>query len=138
MLLTPTRLLSGLALLAGLSLAGCAEKELVAPEPTDVPCGTLVTVRLCLGQTAMCATEHTTLVLPDGTLLAPSGPIWEAYERNQAQGQALLVGYVPGGTVPPGSAATTSAVVTCLETPRSWCATPDVNNRKTALRRRPW
>ncbi|MCB2378658.1 hypothetical protein LGH70_13740 [Hymenobacter sp. BT635] len=130
---TPSRsLLACLALLAGLGLAGCSEKENVAPEEAEVPCGTLATVRLCHGYTAGCLTEHTTLSLPDGTLISPSGPIWEAYEQNQVHGQVLVVGYALGGTAPAGSLATTNATITCLESRKSvdWCGTPDIMNSK--------
>ena len=129
MLLKPTFLRSGLAaltLVAGLGLASCSEKEDVTPEEAEVPCGTRAVVRLCHGYTAGSLTEHTTLELPDGTRISPSGPTWEAYELHQVHGQVLSIGYVTGGAAPAGSVATASATITCLEQskPKDWCGTP--------------
>ena len=80
-----------LALLTGAGLAGCTAKEAVSPNSTE--CTTLATVRFCPGKTMMCITEHTMLELADGTRLKPSGPLWEAYQTHQADGQPLQVGY---------------------------------------------
>ncbi|TGE26424.1 hypothetical protein [Hymenobacter metallicola] len=129
--------LCGLSLLAAVGLSGCSEKADVSPsnEPSaaEVGCNTPVTVRLCMGMTAGCLTDHTTLRLPDGTLVSPSGPIWEDYERNQVHDQVLSVGYVLGGPAPAGSLATVNATITCLQTaaPVNWCGTPDLYNRKS-------
>ncbi|WP_223827510.1 hypothetical protein [Hymenobacter armeniacus] len=117
--------LFSLGLLAGLSaasgLAGCTEKADVAPE---APCGTTATVRLCLGNTLMCPTEHTTLVLADGTRLRPRGPLWEAYLPQQANGATLRIGYTRGATLPAGDIADVEATITCLEYPVMRCGTP--------------
>ncbi|MBF9143645.1 hypothetical protein [Hymenobacter properus] len=95
---------------AGL-LTGCTAKTDIAPE---APCGTYATVRLCYGMTAVCATEHTTLELADGTRLHPTGPLWAAYQPHQAEGQVLHIGY--SQTNPPTDAAGSArANITCLE-----------------------
>lgn len=127
---------AGLSLLAGLGLAGCTDKsEDAAPE--TIGCGTTAIVRLCLGKTLMCPTEHTTLELLDGTRLLPSGPIWEAYELNQVDGMPVSIGYTLTSPGPNTGAATADggrigdfdATITCLE-PIVWrCGTSDYMNR---------
>ncbi|SHJ37948.1 hypothetical protein SAMN02745146_2972 [Hymenobacter daecheongensis DSM 21074] len=114
-------ILLGLSLLAGLSLTGCTKKENVEP---NTACGTPATVRLCPGKTLMCPTEHTTLVLADGTRLQPTGPAWDAYQPQQQDGQVLRIGYTKGGTVAAGSLADVAVVLTCLET-ADRCGTKD-------------
>ena len=102
-----------------LGLTGCTAKTDIAP---DEPCGTPVTVRLCLGNTLFCPTEHTTLVLADGTLLRPSGPLWDAYLPRQYNGAVLHIGYRRGAVLPAGEVGNVRATITCLEE-----TTPDCN-----------
>ena len=111
-------LISGLLLA---SLAGCSKSE-VEPEKA---CGTLATVRLCMGLTAICPTEHTTLVLADGTLLRPSGPAWQAYQPHQVNGQVLRIGYTLAQPLPSGEVGNVRATLTCLELQGLRCGTPD-------------
>ena len=112
--------LFSVGLLAGAGLAGCTAKTDVAP---DEPCGTYATVRLCPGNTLMCPTEHTTLVLADGTQLRPSGPLWQAYLPNQANGQMLQIGYRREGARPGDEPANVRATITCLEIGVMRCGT---------------
>ena len=104
-----------------LALAGCTTKPDVAPEQ---PCGTYATVRLCPGLTAMCPTQHTTLELADGTLLQPSGPVWEAYQPHQQPGQTLYIGYtLAGARAAAHERGSVPARLSCLEA--TWrCGTP--------------
>lgn len=130
--LTPARqLLAAFSLLAGLGLSGCTEKEVVAPESKD--CDTMAVVRLCPGNTAACPTEHTTLELPDGARLRPTGPLWEAYQIRQIDGQPIRISYTiiatsSNATVLTAAserAATAPTVdLTCMtELSSSWCGT---------------
>jgi hypothetical protein len=104
-----------------LGLAGCTAKTDVAP---DEPCGTLVTVRLCPGKTLLCSTEHTTLVLPDGTRLRPNGPLWDAYLPHQHNGAVLRIGYRRGAALPAGEVGDARATITCLEETTAICGLP--------------
>jgi|GEM_PF-2868647 len=114
-------LLTGLSLLAGLVLTGCTakQKEEIAPKnwcSTGAACGTAATVRLCLGNTTGCPTQHTTLVLADGTRLQPTGPAWEAYQPQQLNGQIIYIGYSATGPTTHGAPADASAILLCLDT----------------------
>lgn len=97
---------------AAIGLAGCTSKGNVAPAE---PCSTAATVRFCYGKTAVCLTEHTSLELPDGTRIRPTGNLWRAYLPQQVNGQVLRISYalaphntydIPGVTV---------ATLSCLE-----------------------
>ncbi len=98
------------------ALASCTNKK-EAIGPTEEPCATTATVHLCRGYTVFCPTQHTTLVLADGTRLRPSGPVWEAYLPNQADGQVLRIGYKiePGLTMRPELPGAQDATLSCLE-----------------------
>ncbi|MCC2546239.1 hypothetical protein LJY25_07265 [Hymenobacter sp. BT175] len=113
--LLPFATIARLSLVAslGLGLTSCFEKE--CAEPRHGACGTAATVRLCLGKTLACPTEHTTLELADGTRLRPSGPAWDAYLPRQQDGQVLSIGYTLGATLPAGEVGNVRATVTCLE-----------------------
>lgn len=111
---------SSLAAIFG--LAGCTNKEDV--EPTG-NCDTVVTVRLCPGNTSFCPTEHTTLELADGYRLQPTGAVWEAYEPRQREGQVLRIGYkrvICNDII--GADCIDQAEVSCLEENWNWCGTP--------------
>jgi hypothetical protein len=106
-------LAAGVSAASGVGLMGCTAKTEVKPGHTD--CSTTATVRLCHGFTAFCLTEHTTLELADGTRLRPSGPVWEAYEPRQADGQVISIGYTLGKPVAPNEPGSTYATITCLQ-----------------------
>ena len=111
-------LLACLGTASGLSLSGCTAKTDVGPDNIGclaVDCGTVATVRLCLGKTLMCPTEHTTLELADGTRLRPGGSVWEAYELHQLDGQMLRIGYTLGAPVAPNEPGSVYATLFCLE-----------------------
>ena len=65
--------------------------------------------------TMICPTEHTTLELPDGTRLRPSGPVWDAYQPHQMQGQTLRICYTLGAPLPAAEVGNVRATITCLE-----------------------
>ena len=112
------RLFSTFRVLTGLSVAlagvaSCTNKENVGP--AEGPCDTLATVRLCYGYTAFCLTEHTTLVLGDGTRLRPSGPAWTAYQPHQVDGQVLRIGYQITPRITNDEPGYENATLSCLE-----------------------
>jgi hypothetical protein len=77
----------------------------------------------------MCPTEHTTLELTDGTRLQPTGPLWQAYQPHQVDGQLLRIGYKTGASpAPAGSLGTVSAQLSCLEAPEAQCTLPPFLN----------
>ena len=118
--LTTFRVAASLSLaLAG--LAGCTSKETV--RPADEPCAKLATVRLCLGRTAACPTQHTTLELADGTRLRPSGPVWDTYQPRQLDGQRLRIGYALAPQNAYDDPAYTRVTLSCLEENWDWCGT---------------
>ncbi|MCB2409268.1 hypothetical protein [Hymenobacter lucidus] len=125
---TARQLVAGMSLLAGLGLAGCADKS-EEPAPAEAPCGTVAIVRLCPGNTLMCPTEHTTLELPDGTRLRPTGPLWETYEPGQVDGMAIKIGYTLGTPITSDGPGTSYATITCLDPAVWWCGTSDLMNR---------
>jgi hypothetical protein len=110
-----------LCLLAGTGLSGCTTKEEVPPATAD--CATIATVRLCPGRTIRCDTEHTSLVLPDGTLLRPMGPLWAAYQRNQQNGQVLRIGYQITSRPAFAEEGFEYVLLTCLDQNITRCAT---------------
>ena len=91
-------------------------------------CATTATVRLCPGRTTACATEHTTLELADGTRLQPSGPAWQAYQPQQADGQLLRIGYTLRPQLMTTEANTKNAEISCLTLVGNWCGTPPRGN----------
>ena len=105
-------------------LASCTNKK-DAIGPAAEPCATTATVRLCPGFTAICPTQHTTLILADGTRLRPSGPVWDSYQPEQADGQVLRISYkiVPGLTMQPELPGYEDATLSCLEIQQVLCGT---------------
>ena len=111
---------------AGLSLilagaASCTTKETV--RPAEEPCATTATVRLCLGRTAICPTQHTTLELADGTRLRPSGPVWAAYQPRQAEGEQLRISYAIVPRITTDAPGYENATLSCLELQPLLCGT---------------
>ena len=119
------RLFSTFRVLASLGMAlsgiaGCTHKETIGP--AEEPCATVATVRFCLGRTAFCLTEHTTLELADGTRLRPSGPVWAAYQAYQSDGQVLRIGYHITPRLTYDEPGYENATLSCLENV-NWCGT---------------
>jgi hypothetical protein len=85
-----------LSLLIGLGMSSCASEDI---EPVTNPCDTNAVVRLCPGNTAVCLTEHTTLLLDDGTLLRPQGTAWQESLPNLVDGQRVQIGFTLGSAV---------------------------------------
>jgi hypothetical protein len=101
-----------LSLATSLVLAGCASEEEIEPAQ---PCASTATVRFCYGNTAVCATAHTTLELADGSRVLPTGQLWEAYLPKQKDGQLLRVSYAPVARIATDAPATQSVTLSCLE-----------------------
>lgn len=110
-----------LSLTVGLGVVGCTEKADVVPGQDG--CDTPAIVRLCKGKTGVCLTEHTILELPNGVRLHPAGDKWEAYEVNQIEGQALLIGYTLTPHIMTYAPGEVNGNITCLRV-ADWCGTP--------------
>ncbi|MBF9237773.1 hypothetical protein I2I05_10240 [Hymenobacter sp. BT683] len=116
-LFTSLYALTCIGLATGVLLTGCAAQDSTEPEP----CTTTATVQLCYGMTAVCRTEHTTLKLANGTILHPSGKVWEAYLPNQVDKQILRISYAILPRITNDAPGYENATLSCLESNQPRC-----------------